>query len=479
MHSERDDDTATTHIFEATAPDPASRLTVFLALFALLPVCLIFFTLARDSAKQRPPAAVNVAGLPTASRALTYSWGGTSGRALTVRGIGFAPGESVVIHAASNIDASVSTWLPVAVTQAAADGSISVNNVELGPQLNQINGWRLIARGGASGYLATTDPLEVPPTPTPLPTLTPLPTFTPLPPTETPPAPAQAALVVTPVVIYPTPNPNLWYEEYFSNQNFYGPPVLTRNDTPTLFYKWGRVSPSPDLSINNFSAVFTRTVTFPYTGTVLFELQVTGAARMSINGGVVIDEWYMGPYRRQFQSYPVLGGIPYQVRVEYYNSKNTATICLEWEWGEFTGWQGRYYASDGYNPIMPPLMIRNDDQINFVWGFGSPGLGVPADNFSVIWTRAVNFPASGQYRFITEVDDWMRVFVDGKEIPELNNFGGRPGRREAIVKLRKGKHYIEVRYTEKNLWAAAKFYWEFIITVPTRTPEELCNGPDC
>lgn len=73
----------------------------------------------------------------------------------------------------------------------------------------------------------------------------------------------------------------------------------------------------------------------------------------------------------------------------------------------------------------------------------------------------------------------MRVFIDGKEIPGLNNFGGWPGKREAIVKLRKGKHYIEVRYTEKNLWAAAKFYWEFIIAVPTRTPEELCNGSDC
>jgi hypothetical protein len=483
VHNERDDDTAATHIHEATAPDGASRLVIFLALCVLLPACLFFFTLARAAANQRPSSSdsQNTATQPTSSTTLTYAWGGANGRALTVRGTGFAPNESVAIHAAIALDASIGTWVFIAATQAAADGSISVNDIELGPQLDQINGWRLIARG-ASGALATAGPLEVPPTPTPLPTLTPEPTLTPLPlPTDTPPAPTpeQTVIVTTPTPSFPLPNPDLWYEEYFSNRDFYGTPAFARNDTPVLFYKWGRTPPSPYLNIKNFSAIFTRTVTFPYTGTVLFELQVTGAARMSVNGGIVIDQWFMGPYRKQVASVPVMGNVPYQIKVEYYNSKQAATICLEWKWGEFTGWQGRYYASDGYNPIMPPLMIRNDDQIDFTWGFGSPGGGVPDDNFSVIWTRNVHFPASGQYRFVAEVDDWMRVFIDGKEVAGLNNFGGKPGRREAIVKLRRGKHHIEVRYVEKNFWAKAKFYWEYIIAVPTRVPPQLCTGSDC
>ena len=59
-------------------------------------------------------------------------------------------------------------------------------------------------------------------------------------------------------------------------------------------------------------------------------------------------------------------------------------------------WRGEYYN----NPHLDgaPILVRNDVSVNFDWGSGSPGPGIPADNFSARWSRSVNFPA-GTYRF--------------------------------------------------------------------------------
>jgi hypothetical protein len=74
------------------------------------------------------------------------------------------------------------------------------------------------------------------------------------------------------------------------------------------------------------------------------------------------------------------------------------------------GWRGEYYANRWLNH--PPVLIRDDTSLGFNWSDGSPANGLPADNFSVRWTRTFHFEP-GSYRFITTTDDGVRLWVNG------------------------------------------------------------------
>jgi hypothetical protein len=60
-----------------------------------------------------------------------------------------------------------------------------------------------------------------------------------------------------------------------------------------------------------------------------------------------------------------------------------------------------------------PVLTRQEAELNHSWGTKNEGLpGVEKDNFSARWTRSVNFPTTGTYRFSGTMDDGMRVWVD-------------------------------------------------------------------
>ncbi|MCU0509552.1 MAG: PA14 domain-containing protein [Anaerolineae bacterium] len=75
----------------------------------------------------------------------------------------------------------------------------------------------------------------------------------------------------------------------------------------------------------------------------------------------------------------------------------------------FPDWKGEYF--NDINLQGPPLLVRNDPRIDFAWNLDSPDPSVPADNFSVRWTRSVNFPA-GNWAFFARTSDGVRVWVD-------------------------------------------------------------------
>jgi hypothetical protein len=57
-------------------------------------------------------------------------------------------------------------------------------------------------------------------------------------------------------------------------------------------------------------------------------------------------------------------------------------------------------------------LVRDDAQINFNWGGGSPAPGtINADGFSARWTRTLDFVA-GTYRFTLTADDGVRLWVN-------------------------------------------------------------------
>ncbi len=82
-----------------------------------------------------------------------------------------------------------------------------------------------------------------------------------------------------------------------------------------------------------------------------------------------------------------------------------------------TGLRGQYFAS---NNLTGNAVLTRTEAIDFAWGSGAPGGGVPADNFSVRWTGWIEAPVAGNYSFQTLSDDGVRVWIDGALV--INNW---------------------------------------------------------
>jgi len=66
------------------------------------------------------------------------------------------------------------------------------------------------------------------------------------------------------------------------------------------------------------------------------------------------------------------------------------------------------------------IVLTRTEAVDFDWGSGSPGTGVNADNFSARWTGNLIAPSAGTYRFQTQSDDGVRVWVNG--VAMINNW---------------------------------------------------------
>jgi beta-glucosidase len=104
-----------------------------------------------------------------------------------------------------------------------------------------------------------------------------------------------------------------------------------------------------------------------------------------------------------------------------------------------------------------PVLTRIDKQVNFQWGEGSFAPGQPIDHFSARWTGYFIPQKTGDYRFYTNADDGVRLYLDGKQVIEdwnrhvetVNSYG---------VHLEAGKPYaIKLEYFEAVGAATAEF----------------------
>src|SRR5690606_31749709 len=100
--------------------------------------------------------------------------------------------------------------------------------------------------------------------------------------------------------------------------------------------------------------------------------------------------------------------------VEYFENDLDASIMLWWDnGGAFPDWRGEYWDNASFDGL--PVIVRNDPAVNFRWEFEPPDPRLPADNFSIRWSRQENVPA-GTYRFSMNAAGPVRVFVDGEVI---------------------------------------------------------------
>jgi prepilin-type N-terminal cleavage/methylation domain-containing protein len=121
--------------------------------------------------------------------------------------------------------------------------------------------------------------------------------------------------------------------------------------------------------------------------------------------------------------------------------------------GSFTGWRGEYFAN--ISLAGAPTLCRDDAGIDFNWSTNAPMAALPADRFSVRWTRTQAF-AAGPYTFTLGTDDGGRLYIDGALVLDRWVYQSYPTPQPAVTTtLAAGAHTIVVEYFEGNGYSRA------------------------
>ncbi len=253
-----------------------------------------------------------------------------------------------------------------------------------------------------------------------------------------------------------------WKGEYFDNPFLGISPKVTRDDVAVAF-DWGTNPPAPGLPNTNYSVRWTKTVNVN-AGVYRFMFRADDGVRFLIDGNVIINEWHEAGstvYTRDVN----IGLGAHTFQVEYLQYSGNASIWFTYQLaGDITKWKGEYFANDhlaGY-----PTLLRDDDRLDFDWGTGSPDPLIPADRFSVRWTRAIDL-AAGQYQFDIIVDDGVRFYVDGLLVIDQIREQGVT-KYSAQLLLPQGAHTFRIDYVEYG--GQARLAWSRTPLSATPTP---------
>lgn len=121
-----------------------------------------------------------------------------------------------------------------------------------------------------------------------------------------------------------------------------------------------------------------------------------------------------------------------------------------------TAWKGEYFANAEL--AGSPALVRDDTAVDFDWGGNAPADGLPADAFSVRWTRTLPFEA-GPYRFSATVDDGVRLWVDNHLVID----DWRDGSQREVIgdwTVTSGNHDIRIEYYDRANQAVVRVAWD-------------------
>lgn len=262
-----------------------------------------------------------------------------------------------------------------------------------------------------------------------------------------------------------------WQAMYWNNTTLSGPPVLVRQEGPfegNLDYYWGTGSPDPSIHPDNFSARWTRYIDVP-PGTYRFTATSDDGIRVFVDGELILNDWSDHPARTVSADKSLSAG-HHLVVVEYYEHMGEALARVSWAPAPIpiVNWRGEYFNNRTLSG--PPALVRDDAQINFNWGGGSPAPGIIGnDGFSVRWTRTLSLPA-GLYRFTMTVDDGGRLWVNEHLL--IDAWRDQPATTyTGDIYLPGGNIPIRMEYYENAGDAVAQLSWFTPVTpVPTPPP---------
>ncbi len=254
------------------------------------------------------------------------------------------------------------------------------------------------------------------------------------------------AVIQPPPLPQPTAAPPVaisgWRGEYFNNRNLEGNPVTVRDDD-RINFDWSGKSPVEGVPAENFSVRWTisRELT---AGTYRFSIWVDDGVRMWVDDRLIIDDWREGGARNVVVDLNLTRGT-HTARVEYFQGLGSALIQLEVGYlDQYAEWKSEYF--DNPNVQEPPMVLRNEVDINYNWGPNPPAPGVPANNFSARWSRRVSIGEDGNYLVRADVEGGVRLWVDGVLLIDSWTSEGLRGLEAQTGDIRHGDHDLRVDY---------------------------------
>jgi hypothetical protein len=254
-------------------------------------------------------------------------------------------------------------------------------------------------------------------------------------------------------------DPN-WQAQYWNNPDLSGQPSLVRTDNDINF-EWGLGAPAPGINTDNFSVRWTRYIDVT-PGTYRFSATSDDGVRVWVDGQHIIDAWKeQAPTLYTGTIY--LGPGHHLVVVEYFERYQGATAKVSWQMvqQDDTGsgpWRAEYFNNVTLSGS--PVLIRQEQAVDFNWGQGSPSPLVDSNSFSARWSRSVDLPA-GNYRFRILVDDGARLFVNGHTLIDAWKEQAATTYTGDIY-LPGGAVTIQMEYFERAEVALAQLTWERI-----------------
>jgi hypothetical protein len=200
-----------------------------------------------------------------------------------------------------------------------------------------------------------------------------------------------------------------WQGQYYDNIDLNGDPVLRRTDS-AIDFDWGDGSPYTSVPADSFSVRWSYTVGFA-AGTYRFFTSTDDGVRLWVDNQLLIDAWHNQALPNARSGDIFLGQGLHHVLVEYYEDGGSASAHVWWQrrGHNFSGWKGEYYSNRDL--AGGPALIRDDADVAFDWYTGSPADWIPSDDFSIRWSREMNF-SPGYYRLSVRSDDGVRVWLD-------------------------------------------------------------------
>lgn len=247
-----------------------------------------------------------------------------------------------------------------------------------------------------------------------------------------------------------------WSAEYFSTRDLSGAVTLARNDTAVNF-DWGKNAPDSSIPVDGFSVRWTRSVTFNE-GNYEFKATMDDGMRVYIDGNLVLNEWNEGG-KRSFTFNRQMSSGAHTIIVEYFEFQSDAVAKFTWEesLSSTDKWKAEFFNNTDLSGS--PVTTREYDGINFDWGQQSPVSGVNSDNFSIRFTREIDF-SKGEYKFFATADDGVRVYVDGVlVIDEWNSPGADQPYKSDRIEL-DGVTRVVVEYYDLAVSAHLNVYSE-------------------
>ena len=122
------------------------------------------------------------------------------------------------------------------------------------------------------------------------------------------------------------------------------------------------------------------------------------------------------------------------------------------------GLKGEYFGQRNFNAGSLQL-TRIDPVVQFDWGTAAPATGGPADSFQVRWTGTVTPAFAETYRFYTQSDDGVRLWVNGQIV--IDAWTNHTSREDSgTIALAAGQaHDLRLEYYDNNNSALIRLSW--------------------